>query len=93
MRITVRVRPGASQTRVGGRYGESDPPVLVVSVRAPASDGRANDALVAALAEAFGVPRSAVRVVSGAISRTKVVDIDLATGRDGSAKLTALLDS
>ena len=93
MRVTVRVRPGASRTRVGGRYGESDPPVLVVHVRAPATDGRANDALVDALADAFGVPRSAVRVVSGAISRTKVVDIDLATGCDGTAKLAALLDA
>lgn len=93
MRLTVRVRPGSSRTRVGGRYGDGDPPILVVQVRAPAADGRANAALVEALAEAFGVSRASIRIVSGTTSRTKVVDIDLATGRDESAELAALLDS
>jgi uncharacterized protein YggU (UPF0235/DUF167 family) len=74
MRLTVRVKPGSSRTAVGGRFGAAEPPVLLVAVAAPAADGRANEALLAALAAAFGLRRSAVRLVSGATSRTKVVD-------------------
>lgn len=76
MRIAVRVHPGADRTRVGGRYGDSHPPVLVVRVSAPAVDGRANDAVVAAVADAFSVPKSGVRIVSGRTSRMKILDID-----------------
>jgi uncharacterized protein YggU (UPF0235/DUF167 family) len=38
-------------------------------------DGRANQALVAALADALGVKRSAVRIVAGASGRTKVLEV------------------
>ncbi|HSK26249.1 MAG TPA: DUF167 domain-containing protein [Jiangellales bacterium] len=72
VRVTLRVRPGASRTRVGGVRGEA----LVVAVQAPAVDGRATEAALAALAEAVGVRRRAVRLVSGLTSRDKVVEID-----------------
>jgi len=85
--VTVRVRPGARTDEVGGRYGDDVPPVLVVRVAAPAVDGRANDRLVRLLAEALGVPRSAVVIVSGAAQRTKIVDVEGAT----PAVLEALL--
>lgn len=78
MRVTVRVRPGAPRTEVGGRYGDADPPILLVSVRPPAADGRANDAVVRALSEVFRVQRASVRIVSGTTSRTKVVELDSA---------------
>jgi len=87
VRVRVRVRPAAPATRVGGRWGADDDPALVVRVRTPAVDGRANSAVVAALAEAFGVRRAAVRLVTGATSRTKVVEVE---GVD-SAALAALL--
>jgi uncharacterized protein YggU (UPF0235/DUF167 family) len=57
---------------VGGRYGED---VLVVAVQAPAVDGRATAAALKALAEALGVPVRDVNLVSGATSRTKLVEI------------------
>jgi uncharacterized protein YggU (UPF0235/DUF167 family) len=76
MRVTVRVRPGASRTHVGGRYGSGEPPVLVVSVTAPAVDGRANTAVLVAVADALGVRRGAVRLVRGDRARTKVLDIN-----------------
>ena len=70
LRIAVRVRPGASRTRVGGRYGAD---ALVVAVGARPVEGRANAALVEAVAEAFAVRRSAVTLLSGHTGRDKLV--------------------
>lgn len=91
MRVMVRVRPGASRTRVGGRYGTSDPPVLTVAVTAPAIDGRATAAVLAAVAEAFGLRPRQVCLVAGATSRTKVVEVDIDRAA-GEAKLALLLE-
>jgi uncharacterized protein YggU (UPF0235/DUF167 family) len=71
MRITVWVRPGSARPGVGGDHGGA----LVVGVRARAVDGQATAAALAALAAAFGVSRSAVTLVAGASSRTKIVDV------------------
>ena len=71
VRVRIRVRPGAGRTAVGGGYGDA----LVVRVGAPAVDGRATEAALAAVAEAFGVRRQSVQLVTGATSRDKVVEI------------------
>ena len=76
VRITIRVQPRARVTAVGGRYGSDDPPVLIVRVKEPAVDGRANEACRLALAHAFGVRTAAVRILSGRSSRTKVLEVD-----------------
>ncbi|HEY3715454.1 MAG TPA: DUF167 domain-containing protein [Jatrophihabitantaceae bacterium] len=70
LRIAVRVRPGASRTSVGGRYGEA---ALVVTVSARPVDGQANRAVVDAVAAAFGLRRSAVTLVTGQLARDKVL--------------------
>jgi uncharacterized protein len=75
LRVTVRVRPGASRTRVGGSHGEA----LVVRVGAPAVDGRATEAALRAVAEALGVRPRQVSLVRGATSRTKVIEVEGAT--------------
>jgi uncharacterized protein YggU (UPF0235/DUF167 family) len=75
LRVTVRVQPGASRSKVGGRYGDAVPPVLVAKVSAPPIDGRANEAVREALAEAFGVRTTAVTLVAGHSSRLKVLDV------------------
>ena len=71
MRITVRVRPGSARPGVGGGHDGA----LVVRVSARAVDGQATAAALAAVAAAFGVPRRSVTLVSGAASRTKVIDV------------------
>ncbi len=70
----VRVKPGASRTRVGGSYG--DPPALVVAVTEPAVDGRATAAVLRALAAALDVPRTDLEVASGHTSRTKLIRVE-----------------
>lgn len=74
MRLSIRVRPGASRTAVSGRYGDDD--VLCVAVRERAVDGAATQAAMDALASAFALPRSAVRLLHGQTARTKLVRLD-----------------
>jgi len=75
-RFTVRVVPSSKRDEVAGRYGSDDPPVLLVRVRAPAVDGKANEALLRLLASEVGIRPGKLRLVSGSRSRTKVVEID-----------------
>jgi uncharacterized protein len=72
VRFAVRVKPGASRTRVGGSYGDAE---LVVAVSQRAVDGKATTACLRAVADAVGVPLRAVRLVSGATRRTKILEV------------------
>ncbi|HET9799063.1 MAG TPA: DUF167 domain-containing protein [Gemmatimonadaceae bacterium] len=72
VRVAVHVQPRASRSEIVGLHGAA----LKVRLQAPPVDGAANDALIALLAERLGVPRRAVRVVAGAASRAKTVEID-----------------
>lgn len=83
MRIAIRVRPGSSRTSVGGSHDGA----LVVRVSARAVDGKATAAALAALADALGLRAAQVRLVSGATSRTKVVEAP----DDAAAAVDALL--
>jgi uncharacterized protein YggU (UPF0235/DUF167 family) len=74
--FAVRVKPGASRTRVGGRYDGARGPALVVAVTARAVEGAATEAVLAAVADALGVRRSAVRLVTGRTGRDKVLAVD-----------------
>jgi uncharacterized protein YggU (UPF0235/DUF167 family) len=56
---------------VGGEHDGA----LVVRVSARAADGRATAAALGAVAAAFGVRSHAVTLVTGAASRTKIVDV------------------
>ena len=79
--LRVRVRPRASKDALGGeREG-----ALVVRLTAPPVEGAANEALARFLGKTLGVAPSAVRVVSGATGRNKVVSVaglDVATARE-----------
>jgi uncharacterized protein (TIGR00251 family) len=67
----VRVQPRASRDEIAGEMGGA----LKVRLRAPAVEGRANEALIEFLAQLLKTPRSAVRILSGDRSRTKRVEI------------------
>ncbi|MFG1892722.1 DUF167 domain-containing protein [Micromonospora zamorensis] len=93
--VAVRVKPGASRTRVGGRFDGPLGPALVIAVHDPAVDGRATEAARKALAAALGLRPAAVSLRVGAASRDKLFLVDrsgpelselLRRLRDGSAE-------
>jgi uncharacterized protein (TIGR00251 family) len=65
--LPVRAQPRARKPGILGEQAGA----LKVAVTAPPEDGRANKALVEALAEALGIRRSQVELLSGATSRDK----------------------
>jgi uncharacterized protein len=72
VRIAIRVQPRSSRNEVAGLHGDA----LKVRVTAPAVEGAANEALIDLLATTFGVARRDVTIVSGASSRSKMIEID-----------------
>ncbi|MGD0347192.1 MAG: DUF167 domain-containing protein [Terracidiphilus sp.] len=74
--LAVRAQPGAKKTAISGIYGEGATAQLKIAVQAPPLEGRANAALIAFLADAFGLPKSAIKLVSGELSRSKVFLLD-----------------
>ena len=65
--LHVHVQPRAGRTEVVGRHGDA----LRVRVAEPPVDGRATEAARRAVAQAMGLSRSRVEVVSGETSRLK----------------------
>lgn len=72
--------PRSPRSRVDGVRGDA----VLIRVAAPPVEGAANEALIAFLSEALGVPRRCITIVSGGTSRNKRVHIegvDQATAR------------
>lgn len=70
MKINIKVVPRASKNRIIEEAGQ-----LKVYVTSPAADGKANKAVVEALAEYFKVKKRAVTIVSGKKNRNKIIEI------------------
>jgi uncharacterized protein len=75
VKVAVRVRPGARVDRVGGCWDGPRGGSLLVSVRARAVDGQANQAVVGALAGAFELRRAEIVIVAGHRGRDKIVEL------------------
>ena len=91
--LAVRVQPGAKKTAISGVYGQGAETQLKIAVQAPPVEGRANTALVAFLADFFGIPRSRVELVSGELSRSKVFLLRGVTLAQAEARLTQAMHS
>jgi uncharacterized protein (TIGR00251 family) len=74
LRILIRLSPKSARARVLGLAerpdGRRD---LKVAVKAAPEGGRANAELIAFLADAWGVPKRGLTLVSGAADRRKTV--------------------
>jgi uncharacterized protein len=87
--LRLRVVPGATRSRVVGRYGDA----WKVRVTAPPEGGRANEAVLAVLAEALDVSRRDLELISGRSSRDKVVALDGMTSEAAEERLAAAAES
>ena len=70
--LEVHAVPGAKRDGPRGLYGGA----LRLAVRAPAENGRANGAVIEAVARLVGARPSAVGIVSGHSARRKLLRID-----------------
>jgi len=71
MRLQLKVVPKASRNHIVGWVGDR----LKVQVTAAPERGKANDAVVAVLAESLGLSKSQVRIVAGETSPLKTVEL------------------
>lgn len=82
MRLSVLAKPGSKSPGVsvdGGR--------VVVRVREPAREGKANEACRKALAAALKIAPSRITLLRGATSKEKVFDIEDLTAEELSLRL------
>jgi uncharacterized protein len=78
VRFRVRLQPRASRDEIVGVLDGA----LRIRLHAPPVDGAANEALVAFLADRLSVPRRDVRIVTGASSRMKTIEVAGVTAAD-----------
>jgi uncharacterized protein (TIGR00251 family) len=83
--LTLKVQPKASRDAIEGAVETPDGWALKVAVSAPPDKGKANAAVIAALAKSFGVAKSRITVTHGETDRRKIVQID-----GDPARLTAI---
>lgn len=66
--LNVRAQPRSSRAGIDGLFGDD---AVKVRIRSAPVDGKANKELVETLADAFGVPKSAISFKGGETSKTK----------------------
>lgn len=75
MRLSIQLVPGAKHQHFQKQtdlYGQE---IRKIRVTAPAKEGKANAALIDFLADYLHTPKSTIRIVQGATSRHKLVEI------------------
>ena len=72
MQKRVKVKPNSKQQKIEELADGS----LIVHLKSPPVDGKANEELIKLLAKKFDVSKSSIRIKSGTTSRQKVIEID-----------------
>lgn len=71
LRLKCKLQPGASTNKFAGLLQQE----LKILLTSPPVDGKANAHLAKFLGKAFGVPKSAIKIVAGELNQHKIVDI------------------
>ncbi len=69
-KLALKVTPRARSEGIESMNAAGE---LVVKVRVAPEDGKANDAIIALISEAFGIPKSRLSIARGALSRHKII--------------------
>ncbi|BCS96758.1 hypothetical protein DSLASN_23900 [Desulfoluna limicola] len=85
----IFVQPKSSKNMVAGIHGDA----LKVKITAPPVDGAANAMCIKFFSKLFGVPKSAIEIVSGQTGRNKRVRVATGGDRDKACKIRQLLDA
>ena len=72
MTLRVKVIPRSAKSEIVGELADG---TLKVRIAAPPEKGKANEALIALLAESYGVPRGAIEILSGHGTARKLVRV------------------
>ncbi len=72
--IKVRVSPNAKRSGFEGLWNGTH---LKLALRAPAVDGKANEAVIDFLSDFFHIKKSQIKIVSGQINRCKIIRLDV----------------
>ena len=70
-KFLITVKPGSSQEKII----ETAPGELTIYLRAKPHDGEANEALIKLLSKHFKIPKTSIKIVKGARSRIKIMEI------------------
>lgn len=77
MKLAIKATPNAKKSEILG--WENDPiagKVLKVKIAAPPVEGKANKAIIAFLADQFGLPKSKVTLLKGETGRIKRFELE-----------------
>ncbi|MCU0652315.1 MAG: DUF167 domain-containing protein [Candidatus Omnitrophica bacterium] len=71
MKLSLRVKAGSKKEKIE----ETGPAELIVCVRAPAHEGKANQAVIEALSRHFSIAKSRISIIKGQASKNKIIEI------------------
>ena len=75
--LRVKVTPNAKSERIKKETAKDKSELYKIYVTASPEAGKANDAAIKLLAKALGVPKSALSITRGHISREKTIKINV----------------
>ncbi|HSU19037.1 MAG TPA: DUF167 domain-containing protein [Acidobacteriaceae bacterium] len=81
--LSVRVHPGARRNAITGTHDDA----LKISLTTPPTDGRANEALIAFLADRLNIPRASINLIAGTTSRSKTLRLTGITAAEAESRL------
>lgn len=73
MKIQVKVKPNSKQQKIE----EEDEGTLIIFLKSPSVDGKANQGLIQVLAEKYKVAKSKIMIKTGTTSKTKLIEIQM----------------
>ncbi|MEK9154881.1 MAG: DUF167 domain-containing protein [Patescibacteria group bacterium] len=73
MRVFIKAKPNSKQNKVS-KISEN---IFEVFVKEPPVDNKANEAIIKSLADYFGIPKSNIKIISGASSKQKIIEVVL----------------